>query len=421
MGWFSRIATSWVPASYPQFSPDDARVWTSGSVQMTQSGVYLTEDVALQLSAYWACIRVIAEDVAMLPLIMYRRRDDGGKDRAPYHPLYDVLHDEPNRFQDSFATRFFMTACAASWGNGYARIIPGMRGSVDQLHPIHPSRMTPKYDGRSLSYTLRHDDGTTETLLADEVFHLPGVTIDGDGTFGASVLRYARESLGAAYAADSYGARFWRNDATPGVVLEHPKQLSDAAAKRIEETWNANHAGYRNARRTSVLEEGMKVSVIGMSHEDAQFLETRNFDVVTVCRWFRMQPHKIAHLLNATFSNIEHQSIEHVTDTIQPWAVRWERAIRRQLIQDKQRYFAEHLFDALLRGDTASRFAAYTSAVGGPWMTADEARVKENMNRIDGGDELLRPLNTTPAGRPAALAETEPLYANGRNGQHAGV
>lgn len=421
MGVLSRVASSWVPASYPQFSADDPRVWTSGSVQMTQAGVHLTEDTALQISAYWACIKVIAEDIAMLPLPVYRRRDDGGKTRAPFHPLYDVLHDEPNQFQDSFSFRFYMTACAASWGNGYARIVPGVRGAVDQLRPIHPSRITPKYDGDSLSYLLKLAGNRTETLHPDEVFHLPGVTIDGDGTFGASVLRYARETLGAAYAADSYGSRFWSQDATPGVVLEHPKTLSDNAAKRIEENWNANHAGYQRARKTSVLEEGMKASIIGMSNEDAQFLETRQHNVVEICRWFRMQPHKIAHLINATFSNIEHQSIEHVTDTIQPWATRWERAIKRQLIEDKRHYFAEFLFDALLRGDTASRYAAYTSAVGGPWMVANEARGKENMNTIEGGDELLRPLNTTAAGaKPVALDETGLIYANGRT-EHVGV
>jgi len=423
MGMLSRLAVSWAPANFPQFSPDDPRVWTAGPVQMTNSSVHLTPELALQISAYWACVRVIAEDVAILPLVMYRRRDDGGKNRAPFHPIYDVLHDQPSEFQDSFSFVFWMTACAVTWGNAYARIVSGQRGAVDQLRPINPRLITPQYNGATLTYSLKLPNNRTEVLHSDEVFHLPGVTIDGDGTFGTSILAYARESLGAAYAADSYGAKFWANDATPGIVLEHPKTMSDPAAKRLAENWDTNHAGYRRARKTAVLEEGMKASVIGMSNEDAQFLETRLFNVVEVCRWFRMQPHKIAHLIQATFSNIEHQSIEHVTDTIQPWTTRWERAIKRQLIDDKRHYFAEFLFDALLRGDTVSRYEGYRSAVGVPFMTKNEARGKENMNPLPGGDALAVPLNIGQGGgsqTPGAFDETAPIYANGRS-EHAAV
>lgn len=427
MGYFSRMLASVTPLSYPTYDPDDPRVWTTGPVQMSQAGVNVTQDRALSLSSYWACVKVIAEDLSMLPLIMYRRRSDGGKDRAADHPLYDVLHDQSNPWTSSFEFRTYLTACALSWGNGFARIQPGRRGAVDTLIPVHPSKIVPHFDGRELHYEVMRDSGTPETVYQDEMFHLPGLTIPTSEPtswiFGVSVPRYAREVLGAAIAADSYSQRFWSQDATPGGVLTHPSQLSEEAAQRIGSTWDRDHGSFRGAHKTAVLEEGMKYEAIGMSNEDAQFLQSREFNVIEICRWFRMQPHKIAHLVHATFSNIEHQSIEHVTDTIQPWATRWERAIKRQLIVDKRNYFAEFLFDALMRGDTLSRHRAYTVSTGGPWMVANEARGRENMNPIEGGDELLRPLNTAPAEDrvPAGSLAGDSLYERNGRAEHAEV
>ncbi len=406
MGLLTRAVSEWIPGEWPQnLDPHDPRLWTSDpTVNMSQSGVYVTPDRALQNSAYWACIRLIAEDVAGLPLLMYQQLSTDAKQRAPGHPLADLLHMAPNAFQGIFEFIVFLTACALSWGNGYARILPGARGAVDSLVPLHPRDVTPQFDGKAISYKVRHPDGTSETLLQDEVFLLPGLTIDGQGVFGVSVMRYARESLGAAVAADSYGARFWSQDATPGGVLEHPKTLSKQAAERLRADWDSNHAGVRNARRTAVLEEGMKYSVIGMSNEDAQFLETRAFNITEICRWFRVKPHKIAHLEHATFSNIEEENLDHVVSTIRPWARRWELAVRRQLIAAPQIYYAEFLFDDLLRANTLARFQSYQMATGGPVMTANEARARENLNPLPGGDTLRTPLNIGPAGANTGAA-----------------
>jgi HK97 family phage portal protein len=406
MGLITRAVSEWVPGDWPQnLDPHDPRLWTSDStVNMSQSGVYVTPDRALQNSTYWACIKVISEDVAGLPLLMYHQIASNAKQAEPTHPLADLLAMAPNQFQGSFEFIVFLTACALSWGNGFAQILPGRRGAVDSLMPLHPRDVTPQFDGTAISYKVRQRDGTHKTLLQDEVFLLPGFTIDDQGIFGVSVMRYARESLGAAVAADSYGSRFWSQDATPGGILQHPKTLTKQAAERLKADWNANHGGVRNARSTAVLEEGMEYKTIGMSNEDAQFLETRSFNITEICRWFRMKPHKIAHLEHATFSNIEEENLDHVVSTIRPWARRWEHAIRRQLIAVPQFYFAEFQFDDLLRANTQARFTAYQTATGGPIMTANEARLRENLNPLPGGDTLRSPLNMGPAGANTGAA-----------------
>lgn len=405
MGFFAQLLAG--PADVARDPTQDR--WWGSAPQASAAGVTVSANAAMGIAAFWACVKVIAEDLASLPLITYRRRADGGKDRDPDHPIYDLLHDQPNPWQSSFEWIAFMTASALVTGNGFSLIVPGPRGPVDQLIPLHPETVSATFDGQRISYQVRRPDGTQRSYLQDEIFHLPGLTLEGQGIFGVSVVRYARETLGLTLAAESHGARVFSQGATLGGVLSHPKRLSEDAARRIRADFEETHAGLGNAHRWAVLEEGMEAKPLSMTNEDAEFLATRAFQIVEICRWFRMQPHKIAHLEHATFSNIEHQALEHVTDTVMPWAKRWERAIKRQLILDKRRVFAEFLFDDLLRGDTLSRYQAYTAATGQPWMVVNEARRRENMNPIEGGDALIRPLNMAPA----------EAGATGRTGQDA--
>lgn len=376
------------------------------------AGVAVSEDVALRVGAVYACVRVIAETVGSLPLNMYRRLDDGGKDRAPAHPLQRLLHDRPNSWQTSIEFRELMTAHALLRGNAYAYI--NWRGDsiVDELIPLHPDRVSVEQRAdMALVYTLRRPDGSTLELSQDQVLHLRGLT--SDGVLGRSVISDARDLIGPAFATQQYAGKFWANDATPGVVLKHPAKLSQDAAIRLKDSWNAAFAGSGNARRTALLEEGMSIERLTMTAEDAQFLETRKLQRSEIAGLFRVPPHMIGDLERATFSNIEHQGIAFVTHCIRPWLVRWEQAIQRDLITAEQTYFAEHAVEGLLRGDIKSRYDAYAVGRNWGWLSVNDIRRLENLNSIDAGDAYLQPLNMVEAGANPAPVD-DPVEAEQR-------
>ncbi len=370
-----------------------AHLWRSRFVRATSAGVPVDEERALQITAVLAAVRILAEGVSSLPLILYRRRPDGGKDRATDHPLYTLLHDAPNEEMTAQTFRETLQAHLALWGNAYAQIVRERSGRVLSLWPLRPDRMEIK----------RAPDGTLWYLYADrppfrqdEILHLVGLSFDG--VRGRSPIALARESLGLTLAAQEFGARFFANDARPGVVLRHPATLDDEAYQRIKASWEAAHQGVENAHRVAILEEGMEVATVGIPPRDAQFLDTRKFQVAEIARIFRVPPHMLADLDRATYSNIEQQSLEFVTHTLRPWLVRWEQAIQLRLLRPRERkeYFAEHLVDGLLRGDIESRYRAYMTARQGGWMSVNDVRVRENMNPIPGGDVYLQPLNMEP-------------------------
>jgi len=406
MGFFQRMMASTQDAIR---DANDQRWWASAGSQ-SDAGIAVTADSSMEISTVWACTGVIATGLASMPIILYERLDGGGKDRAANHPLYDLLHVQPNSFQTILEWVEMMLGHAVLRGNGYSEIIPGRRGAVDQLIPIHPTRVTPKW-GRNYSiiYEVLEQDGSKRILLQDEMFHLRGRS--NDGLVGMSIVTQARNSLGLARATERYGSKLFANGARPSGVLKHPSNLSKQAQERLIAQIEDEHRGASNAGKTLFLEEGLSWEQVGMTSEDAQFLETRKFQRSEIASWFGVKPHKIGDLERATFSNIEHQSLEHVTDTLLPWARRLELLILTKLIrpEERKRYYAEVLFDALLRGDTKTRYEAYAKAVQGPIMTANEARGKENMNPIEGGDELLKPMNMTPAGEP----EREEASENG--------
>jgi HK97 family phage portal protein len=360
--------------------------WAMGG-KPSLSGVEVNEQTALNSTAVFACVRILSETVASLPAITYRRNGDGGKERATTHPLYSILHDEPNPRMTALV--FFETLMAhlLTWGNAYCEIEYDGRGRVKALWPLLPSQtwLREADDGEIWYHTEIPRTKQQVALPAWRVLHVPGLGFDG--LSGYSVIRMNREAVGLTIATERYGAGFFGSGAKPGGVLEHPGSLSEPAQARLRESWNKMHSGLENAHRIAILEEGMKYSQIGLPPEDSQFLQTRQFQLTEVARMFRVPPHLLADLSKATFSNIEHQSIDFVVHTIRPWLVRWEQEIRRKLFSetDKKNYFVEFLVDGLLRGDIKSRYESYQIGRQNGWLNADDIRGLENLNPIEGG------------------------------------
>ncbi len=400
MSLLARLLNPTIEAGSP--GPADDYWYTELSAGgIAQTGIRVDAVRALNASAVYACVKVLAESVASLPLITYEVQGDGGKHRATDHPLFELLHDQPNAFQSSFEFREMMMGHVALSGNAYAQIIPGRRGFAEQLIPLHPDRMRAEklVNGR-LRYVYNREDGQRVDFNQEDIHHLRGWS--ADGVTGMSVVGLARDSIGLAIATESYGGRYFSQNAQPGGVLEHPAKLSDEAGKRITSSWQSAHAGVPNAHKVAVLEEGLKWHQIGLSNEDSQFLETRKFQIAEIARWFRIPPHMIGDLEKATFSNIEHQSINFVVHTLRPWLVRWEQAIRRDLILRPEQFTVEFVADGLLRGDTKSRYEAYSQGINAGWMTRNEVRRLENLNPLPGLDEPLAPLNMATGNPPPA-------------------
>lgn len=372
----------------------------------TAAGVAVGPENALTFSAVWACTRILAETLASVPLVLYEQSGQS-KRRAREHSLYRLLHDEPNGEMSSYELRETLMGHLATWGNAYAEIEFDRRGAITALWPLRPDRMTVERVNGALAYQYRlaQPDGqgrTSVPLAAEQVWHLRGLGFDG--RVGYSPVRLAMQSIGLGLAAEEYGARFYGNGARPGGVLEHPGKLSDAAYKRLLESFEKRHQGLENASRLAVLEEGMKYQQVGIPPEEAQFLQTRTYQVREIARWYRIPPHMLADLDRATFSNIEHLSLEFVQYTMLPWFVRWEQSANRVLLleREKGRYFARFVLDGLLRGDTASRYQAYAVARQNGWLSANDIREMEDMNPVAGGEVYLVPLNMIPADQVGA-------------------
>jgi HK97 family phage portal protein len=395
MKWPSFMSRFRAEGGVPAPSDD---YWYNPVGTSTSAGMRITPDAAKQIASVMACVRCISEDVGSLPLFIYRRLQNGGKERASGHPLYDLLHDRPNRWQTAMEFREMLQAHVELRGNGYAQIVSGPRGPVDQLIPLHPDRVRvlPLKNAGEVRYEVKQLDGTKTILLQDEVFHLRGLS--SDGITGEGVLTWAKETMGAGLAQQDYANRFWQNGGQPSGVLEHPGRLTDVAAKKLADSFQNRFTG-ANRHRVAVLEEGMKYNKLGITMLDAQFLEQRKFTRSEIAGLFRVPPHKIGDLEKATFSNIEQQSLDYVISCLQPRLIRWEQAISRDLILAPQVFFAEHLIDGLLRGDIKSRYDAYGSAITNGWITRNEVRLRENLNPIDGLDKPLQPLNMAPSGQ----------------------
>jgi HK97 family phage portal protein len=383
----------------------------------TNSGVDVSEETAMRTTAVYACVRVLAESVASLPICLYKRLDRG-KEKATYHPIYFLLHDMPNPEMTSFTFRETLMTHLLLWGNAYAQIIRDKKGEIIELWPLMPNRMEIERDKETGKLIYRYLTDIGEVILQkEEVFHVVGLGFDGFK--GYSPIQMAREAIGLSIATEEFGARFFANGARPGGILEHPGIVKDP--ERLRKSWEEVYKGIKNSHKIAVLEEGMKYHEIGIPPEDAQFLETRKFQLNEICRIFRVPPHMIGDLERATFSNIEHQSIEFVVHTVRPYLVRWEQAISKCLLNDGERliYFPKFTVDGLLRGDFKTRMEGYAIGRQNGWLSPNDIRELEDMNPIledQGGDIYLVNGNMIPANK-AKNAEGGDEF-NGKNGEN---
>lgn len=371
---------------------------TSGSAYSffmgsTSAGKVVNERSSMQMTAVYSCVRIIAEAIASLPLHLYRYTDEGGKEKALDHPLYQLLHDEPNPEMTSFVFRETLMTHLLLWGNAFSQIIRNGKGEVVALYPLMPDRMQIDRDSVSgkLYYTYRvsQDDpktvkGSEVVLSPHDVLHIPGLGFDG--LVGYSPIAMAKSAIGMALACDEYAAKFFSNGATPGGVLTHPGTLKDPG--KLRDSWQSAFGGSANSSKIAVLEEGMKYTPISISPEQAQFLETRKYQVTEIARIFRVPPHMLADLEKSSFSNIENMSREFVTYTLDPWLIRWEQAMHRSLFStdEKRDFFFKFNVDGLLRGDYSSRMAGYAVGIQNGFMSPNDVRQLENLDLIP--DEL---------------------------------
>lgn len=367
-------------------------------VGYTESGKLVTERSAMQITAVYACVRVLSEAVASLPLHFYHYRDDGSKEKALNHSLYFLMHDEPNPEMTSFIFRETMMTHLLLWGNFYCQILRNGRGEVIALYPLMPNRMVVDRDEKGriyYEYTHSSDEAGTmknETvkLTPYEVMHIPGLGFDG--LIGYSPIAVCKSSLGTSMATDEYASKFFSNGAAPSAVLEHPGIVKDP--EKLRESWNQTFGGSRNAGKVAVLEEGMKYEPISINPQDSQFLETRKFQVDEIARIFRVPPHMIGDLEHATFSNVEELGLEFVMYALQPWMVRIETSLNKALLSDKEKghYFFKLNADGLLRGNYQSRMQGYATGINNGFMCVNDVRALENLDLISdeaGGNTFM--------------------------------
>lgn len=377
---------------------------------MAHTGVMVSPDSAMRYTTVMICVRVLAESVASLPCILYKKRKDGGKDRADAHPLYNVLHSQANAWNTAFEYTEGTMGNLAMRGNGYAYVERDSKNRTIGLVPLHPDPVEIKQAADwTPIYTVTMPDNTRAKLRPSQIHHIRGPF--PKGYVGQSMISLARESIGLGLAAERFGANLYANGVKPSGVLQHPKQLSSVAQENLRESFEKKNAGLANSSRPMVLEEGMTWQALSINPNDAQFLETRRFQRSEIAGVFRVPAHLVNDLDKATFSNIEHQTLDFIVHSLRPWLVRWEQAILRDLLSEADRndgYFAEFLIDGLLRGDIKSRYEAYGSAIQNKWMSANEIRVKENLNPRDGGDVYENPAIQVkePAKGTSTVAET---------------
>lgn len=368
----------------------------------TNAGEIVDARTAMQITAVYACIRVLSESIAQLPLQLYKI-ENGKREKATDHPLYFLLHSEPNPEMSSFNWREAMMMHMLVFGNCYSQIIRDGKGNVTALYPLMSDKMELSRDPKTsqLYYEYTHSIKEADTMKAREekvrldpkdVFHVPGMGFDG--LIGYSPLALAKNAVGTGLACEKYGAKFFNNSAIPTGVLEHPNVLDDEAAERLRENWNSVYGGSNSAGKVAVLEQGMSYKPISITPEQVQFLQTRKFQTGEIARIFRVPPHMIGDLERSTYANIEQQSLEFVKYTLDPWLVRWEQAIQRSLLKDdeKSRYYVKFNVDGLLRGDYQSRMNGYALGRQNGWYSTNDIRNLENMELVapeDGGDLYL--------------------------------
>ncbi|WP_076316772.1 phage portal protein [Paenibacillus odorifer] len=362
-------------------------------------GISVSEKTAMRSTAVLSCVRILSETVASLPIPVYKRLNPRGKQRVS-HLVSDLLGKLPNPRMTAFTFRETMMAHILLWGNCYAEIEYSATGDIVALWPIPPYRVEHMETVEGIPYfQVTTKDGKQHNVPFSNMFHIPGLGFDG--TKGISVISWARRSIELSLATEQFGAEFFENGTNVGAVVTHPTTLSDPAFERLSKSLQEKYEGLGKSHRLMLLEEGMSFAKNSIPPNDAQFLETRKFQILEIARLFRVPPHMLADLERATFSNIEQQSIDFVTHTIRPWLIRWEQTINWKLfsVSEQKRLFAEFLLDGLLRGETKARYEAYNIGRNGGWLSVNDIREKENMNPIEGGDRYLQPLNMAEVGK----------------------
>ncbi|MEZ0212447.1 MAG: phage portal protein [Xanthobacteraceae bacterium] len=381
----------------------------NGAGAMAKSGVMVSPETALKYTTVLICVRVLAESVASLPCILYRRRADGGKERATDHPLYQVLHDQANGWNTSFEYIEGQMTNLALRGNGYAYVQRDPKSRTTALVPLNPDSMEIKQAlDWSPIYTGTLPDNTRHKFKPSEIHHIRGPL--PKGYVGQSMITLAREAIGLGLSAEAFGAHLYSNGIRSSGVLAHPGRIGPEAGTFMLEQFSKNFAGLENTGKPLLLEEGMTWVPMSITPSDAEFIDSRKFQRTEIAGIFRVPAHLVNDLEKATFSNIEEQTLQFVVHSIRPWLKRWEQAINRDLLHDAERgeYFAEFLLDDLLRGNTQTRYAAYAVAIQNKIMNANEVRDRENMGPRAGGDVYENPAiqvkpKTTPT-KPAADA-----------------
>ncbi len=386
--------------SVQAWSPDDDR-WYGDPGAMSFAGRRVTPDLAMQFSAVYAAVHLLAKTVASLPLRMYRRDPSTGKSfEAPEHPLNELLEYQPNDWQTAWDFKAMLQLHLGLRGNAYAEIIAGPRGFADRLEPIHPDRVSvERLTDRTLRYTVSDESGTRR-LLQDEMMHLR--TGIAPGLVGIGPIAYARQTVGLALATEEHGARLFSNGARPSGVITVPKGWSDEAFARFKEDWRRTYNGLSNSGGTPILEEGAKFEAISLTAEDAQFLATRQHQIEEICRWFDVPPVMLHHMTKTTSwgTGVEAIMLAFVRNNLRPWLSCWTQAVRRDLILAPNFYEARFDVEELQRGDSKAQAEFFGRLVLNGILTRNEARDALGYNPLDGLDQPLMPNTGTSDALP---------------------
>lgn len=359
----------------------------------TASGVTVSPETALQCGAVLACVRVLSETIASLPLNLYRRLDGGGKSIASGMPLHNILAEQPNGWMTGFEFRELMQSWILLWGNAYAEIRPGQYGSVTELWPMHPSRMKiERLPSGRLRYNYTEPNASTPTPYSqDQIFHLRWLT--QDGVTGYIPTSLSKDAIGLARATELHSGAYFGNGARPGIILESDQPLKPETAQRLRQTWDEMHRGPDRGSKTAVLPSGIKAKELSGSNESSQLLETRRYQLEEIARVFRVPAYMIGDTTKSSYNSAEQQGLDFVTFSLVPWLRRWESAIRRDLVMDDENYFAEFDVRGLMRGDNAGRAQYYRELWNLGVLSINEIRLGEGMNPIEGGDKRFVQVN----------------------------
>jgi len=371
----------------------------------------ITPEMSLTVSAVLAAFTILSEDLSSLPLLLYERRGRN-KFRAYGSAYYRLMHDSPNPEHTSMTFRELMMGHLLGWGNFYGQLIVDKNGDVQEIWPLRPDRMTVERKEGSRIYTYQTTAGKPRVFIDDEILHIPAFGFDG--LVGYSRIALARNAIGLSISTEKFGAKFFSNGASVGILYKHPGKLTDPAYEHLNQSLK-EHTNVENSHKPIILEEGMSIEKLGIPPDDAQFLETRKFQVSEIARIFRVPPHMIGDVERSTSwgSGIDSQEQGYVNHTLRPWAKRIEEYLNLRVLLEKDQptYFYEHLMDGLLRGDIATRYQAYVSAITNGFMSRNEARERENMNPRQGLDAMLQPLNMATVADNGAAASDQPANA----------